>query len=157
MINEIVKDIYVFVCLGDVCYGCSRPAHVLDDKNRDVKQLNAKTVAQMRYITEHFTSTKVNSALLHYLASSYVDTFEFLWEYDSEGRPVKVPFELNGKMYNHQIYAYENGNLISFSAVDFAYEDESLVNNPFTYEFDNDGYMTVMSWEGNTNISFIYE
>lgn len=135
---------------------------------------------------------------------------EFLWEYDSEGRPVKVPFELNGKMYNHQIYAYENGNLISFSAVDFAYEDESLVNNPyavdaahgydmmrtyeepflyfpylvgahsfasrllpsgfykatgptsvglypFTYEFDKDGYMTVMSWEGNTNISFIYE
>ena len=50
-------------------------AHVLDDKNRDVKQLNAKTVAQMRYITDHFTSTKVNSALLHYLASSYVDTF----------------------------------------------------------------------------------
>ena len=50
-------------------------AHVLDEKNRDVKQLNAKTVAQMRYITDHFTSSKVNSALLHYLASSYVDTF----------------------------------------------------------------------------------
>lgn len=50
-------------------------AHVLDAENRDVKKIKQKTVAQMNYITDNFKSEKVNSALLHYLASSYVDMF----------------------------------------------------------------------------------
>lgn len=135
---------------------------------------------------------------------------EFKWEYDTDGRPSKVPFELGGMMLSHQTYQYDNGNLVSLSFVDFAYDDETLVNNPyavdaalgydmmriyeepflyvpyitgvhsyvsrllpsgyykatglssvglfpFTYEFDQDGYMTVMSWEGSASISFIYE
>lgn len=50
-------------------------AHVLDEENRSVTRIKQKTVAQMNYITDHFTSPKVNESLLHYLAVSYVDTF----------------------------------------------------------------------------------
>ena len=50
-------------------------AHVLDEENRTVTKVREKTVAQMNYITDHFSSAKVNEALLHYLASSYVDVF----------------------------------------------------------------------------------
>ncbi len=50
-------------------------AHVLDEQNRDVKELSAKTVAQMRYIADSFDNSKVVAVLLHYLTASYVDTF----------------------------------------------------------------------------------
>lgn len=50
-------------------------AHVLDEENRDVKEINPKTVAQMRYIADRFESPEVIETLLHYLASSYIDTF----------------------------------------------------------------------------------
>ena len=50
-------------------------AHVLDADNRDVKELNPKTVAQMRYIADRFETPEVVENLLHYLAASYVDTF----------------------------------------------------------------------------------
>ena len=50
-------------------------AHVLDADNRNVKELNPKTVAQMRYIADRFETPEVVENLLHYLAASYVDTF----------------------------------------------------------------------------------
>lgn len=50
-------------------------AHVLDAGNRHVKELNPKTVAQMRFIADRFEDREVVQGLLHYLASSYVDTF----------------------------------------------------------------------------------
>ena len=50
-------------------------AHVLDEQNRYVKGLSAKTVAQMRFLADSFDSPQVVAALLHYLTASYVDTF----------------------------------------------------------------------------------
>ena len=50
-------------------------AHVLDADNRNLKDINPKTVAQMRYIADNFKNPVVVEKLLHYLASSYVDTF----------------------------------------------------------------------------------
>ena len=50
-------------------------AHVLDADNRNLKEINPKTVAQMRYIADNFKNPVVVEKLLHYLASSYVDTF----------------------------------------------------------------------------------
>lgn len=50
-------------------------AHVLDAENRNVSEINPKTVAQMRYIADRFDNSEVVENLLHYLASSYVDTF----------------------------------------------------------------------------------
>ena len=50
-------------------------AHVLDAENRSVTKVREKTVAQMNFITDRFTSEKVNESILHYLASSYVDVF----------------------------------------------------------------------------------
>lgn len=50
-------------------------AHVLDEANRHVTKIKEKTVAQMNYITDHFSNPKVNAALLHYLACSYVIMF----------------------------------------------------------------------------------
>lgn len=50
-------------------------AHVLDEANRNQKEINPKTVAQMRYIADSFNEPEVVEILLHYLASSYVDTF----------------------------------------------------------------------------------
>lgn len=50
-------------------------AHVLDAENREVKSLYPKTVAQMKFIADRFESAKVRSALLHYLAASYVERF----------------------------------------------------------------------------------
>ena len=48
-------------------------AHVLDEANREVTALYPKTVAQMKYIAGRFSSVKVRSTLLHYLAATYVD------------------------------------------------------------------------------------
>ena len=50
-------------------------AHVLDKVNRDEKNVRLKTAAQMQYITDKFTDTKVVSALLHTLAETYVEMF----------------------------------------------------------------------------------
>jgi thiol-disulfide isomerase/thioredoxin len=50
-------------------------AHVLDEANREVTQIKQKTVAQMNYITDNFSSSTVNASLLHYLAASYVQMY----------------------------------------------------------------------------------
>ncbi len=50
-------------------------AHVLDADNRDVKTLYPKTVAQMKFIADRFSSDKVRGTLLHYLAATYVDRY----------------------------------------------------------------------------------
>ena len=48
-------------------------AHMLDAENRQVTDLYAKTVAQMKYIAGRFKSEKIRNTLLHYLAATYVD------------------------------------------------------------------------------------
>ena len=50
-------------------------ARVLDEENRNEKDLRLKTAAQMQFITDEFTDTKVVSSLVHYLAASYVDVY----------------------------------------------------------------------------------
>lgn len=129
---------------------------------------------------------------------------EFTWNYGSDGMPVDVQFELNGKIYSMQDYIYEDGNLLETQASVFVYDDETLVPNPFgadaahgfdmmhnlmepflyvhylagahpftsrllpsgymaisgpttrvkkpfTYLFDEDGYVVEMSWRGERN------
>lgn len=50
-------------------------ARVLDEDNRNEKDLKQKTAAQMQFITDEFTDPKVVSSLVHYLAASYVDVY----------------------------------------------------------------------------------
>ena len=50
-------------------------AHVLDAENRDVSAIYPKTVAQMRYVADRFSSVKVRNTLLHCLAATYVDRY----------------------------------------------------------------------------------
>lgn len=135
---------------------------------------------------------------------------QFLWVYDTEGRPTNVTFVLDGVTRSIQIYFYENGNLIETNSSSFVYDDENLVsqpfaidaahafdmmantmepflyaplltgehpfasrllptafkritgptstqNVPFSYEYDEDGYVRSMKWDdGNTLIVFDY-
>ena len=53
----------------------SEAAHVLDKVNRDERNVRLKTAAQMQYITDKFSDTKVVSALLHTLAETYVEMY----------------------------------------------------------------------------------
>lgn len=50
-------------------------AHVLDKVNRDERNVRLRTAAQMQYITDRFSDTKVVSALLHTLAETYVEMY----------------------------------------------------------------------------------
>lgn len=50
-------------------------AHVLDKEHRDVTAAYPKAVAQMKFIADRFSSDKVRSTLLHYIAYSYVNNF----------------------------------------------------------------------------------
>ena len=49
--------------------------HLLDVANRDVKEIYPKTLAQMKYAADYFKSPKVKEALLHHIATVYVDNF----------------------------------------------------------------------------------
>ena len=50
-------------------------AHVLDKVNRGERNVRLKTAAQMQYITDKFSDSKVVSALLHTLAETYVEMY----------------------------------------------------------------------------------
>jgi len=55
----------------------------------------------------------------------------FSYVYDASGRPEKVTYVLNGVTRSLQVYFYEGGNLVETMNSVFAYEDETLKNNPF--------------------------
>lgn len=63
------------LCLNEYRNFMIEAAHMLDAENRNVTELNPKTVAQMRFIVSKLDSPEVNETLLHYLAASYIDTF----------------------------------------------------------------------------------
>ena len=49
--------------------------HLLDARNRNLKGVYPKTVAQMKYAADYFTNPKVKEALIHHMATVYVDNF----------------------------------------------------------------------------------
>lgn len=49
--------------------------HLLDENNRGVKDIYPKTLAQMKYAADYFTDPKVKEALMHHIATVYVDNF----------------------------------------------------------------------------------
>lgn len=63
------------VCLNEYRNFMIEAAHMLDEENRNVTDLNPKTVAQMRFVADRLDSPEVVETLLHYLAASYIDTF----------------------------------------------------------------------------------
>lgn len=63
------------LCLNEYRNFIIEASHSLDDENRNVTDLNPKTVAQMRFIADRFEDYVVVENLLHYLATSYIDTF----------------------------------------------------------------------------------
>jgi len=55
----------------------------------------------------------------------------FSYVYDDFGRPEKVTYVLNDVTRSLQVYFYEGDNLVETMNSVFAYEDETLKNNPF--------------------------
>lgn len=49
--------------------------HVLDAANREVREIYPKTVAQMKYAADRFHNSAVREAVLHHIATTYVDNF----------------------------------------------------------------------------------
>ena len=49
--------------------------HLLDVNSRGVKEMLPKTLAQMKYAADYFKSPKVKEALMHHIATVYVDNF----------------------------------------------------------------------------------
>lgn len=49
--------------------------HLLDVNNRDVREVYPKTLAQMKYAADCLKSPKVKEALMHHIATVYVDNF----------------------------------------------------------------------------------
>ena len=63
------------VCMDEYLEFVAEAMHLLDASNRDVRDVYPKTVAQMKYAADYFTSPKVREALLHHIATVYVDNF----------------------------------------------------------------------------------
>ena len=49
--------------------------HLMDVNNREVTAVYPKTVAQMKYAADHLANTKVREAVMHHIATVYVDNF----------------------------------------------------------------------------------
>lgn len=49
--------------------------HLLDESNRDVREINPKTVAQIKYAADNIKNAKVKEAVIHHIATVYVDNF----------------------------------------------------------------------------------
>ena len=49
--------------------------HVLDVKNRNLKEIYPKTVAQIKYAADYFSSPAVKEAMIHHIATVYIDNF----------------------------------------------------------------------------------
>ena len=49
--------------------------HLLDVRNREVTEIYPKTVAQMKYTADYFSSPKVKETLMHHIATVYIDNF----------------------------------------------------------------------------------
>lgn len=49
--------------------------HVLDEGNRDLREVYPKTVAQVKYAADFFKNAYVRESVIHYLATTYVDNF----------------------------------------------------------------------------------
>ena len=49
--------------------------HLLDENSRSLSEVYPKTVAQIKYTADYFTSPKVKEALIHHIATVYVDNF----------------------------------------------------------------------------------
>ena len=50
-------------------------AHVLDQDGRQLTSVYPKTIAQMKYVSDAFSSQKPLESVLHYIATTYVDNF----------------------------------------------------------------------------------
>jgi thiol-disulfide isomerase/thioredoxin len=50
-------------------------AHVLDQEGRQLTSVYPKTIAQMKYVSDAFSSQKPLESVLHYIATTYVDNF----------------------------------------------------------------------------------
>ncbi len=48
-------------------------SHVLDEAGKDIRQFYPKTLAEMSYMGEFFKSQKVREALIHHVATTYVE------------------------------------------------------------------------------------
>ena len=75
VISSLFKEDAKYVNIDEYRNFIIEAAHVLDAENRDVTKIKQKTVAQMKYIADHFKNTDVIATILHYLACSYVDVF----------------------------------------------------------------------------------
>jgi thiol-disulfide isomerase/thioredoxin len=49
--------------------------HVLDEGSRGVKEIYPKTVAQVKYAADFIKNAAVREAVIHYIATTYVDNF----------------------------------------------------------------------------------
>ena len=70
----VVED-DVLVNVKEYCEFVAEAMHLLDVNNRNLSEIYPKTVAQIKYAADYFTSPKVKEALIHYIATVYVDNF----------------------------------------------------------------------------------
>ena len=75
MIEEYFVENEAWADIDEYRNFVAEAAHVLDAENRDVSAIYPKTVAQMRYIADRFSTAKVRDILLHSLAATYVDRY----------------------------------------------------------------------------------
>ena len=61
--------------LDEYCEFIAEAMHLLDVDNRDLKEIYPKTVAQMKYTADYFSNAYVKEALMHHIATVYVDNF----------------------------------------------------------------------------------
>lgn len=72
--SYVVED-ESLACLDEYLEFIAEAMHLLDENSRDVREVLPKTIAQMKYAADYFKSPQVKEALIHHIATVYVDNF----------------------------------------------------------------------------------
>lgn len=75
VISSYVVEDELLVNLDEYREFIAEAMHLLDVKNREVKDILPKTIAQMKYAADYFTNAQVREAMLHHIATVYIDNF----------------------------------------------------------------------------------
>ena len=76
---DVIRTYFVenqmYACLSEYRSFIAEAAHVLDQDGRQLTSVYPKTIAQMKFVADSFSSRKPLESVMHYIATTYVDNF----------------------------------------------------------------------------------
>lgn len=76
---DVIRTYFVenqmYACLSEYRSFIAEAAHVLDQDGRQLTSVYPKTIAQMKFVADSFSSRKPLESVMHYIATTYVDNY----------------------------------------------------------------------------------